>query len=58
MITGDVVALILTNTPFAWHPSAWYFGGIVVLSALPVALAGLGFRASLAGRTLWTYDFF
>jgi serine/threonine-protein kinase len=58
MITGNVVALVLTNTPVAWHPSAWYFGNIVVLSAVPIVLAAWGFRASFGGRNLWKHDLF
>jgi serine/threonine-protein kinase len=58
MMVGNFVDLVLNSTPVAWHPSAWYFGNIVLSFLLIVALAAWGFRASIAGRSLWKQDLF
>ena len=58
LAAGNFVANVLGATAIAWHPSAWYFGNIVLTFLLIVALPVWGFRASIAGRRLWKQDLF
>jgi hypothetical protein len=58
LTVGHFVTYILSSSPVAWHPSAWYFGNVVLTLAVVVAIAAWGFRASIAGRSLWRQDLF
>jgi hypothetical protein len=50
---GHFVTALLLNVPATGDSSAWFFGNMLLLAALPVALAAWGFYTSLNGR-LWT----
>jgi hypothetical protein len=45
------------NIPATLDTSAWYFGNMLLLIAITVALAGWGFYTSLGGR-IWTSESF
>jgi serine/threonine-protein kinase len=47
------VTAILVSLPATLDTSAWYFGNMLLLAAIAVALAGWGFYTSLGGR-LWS----
>ena len=54
-VVGVFVTQILLEVPATLDPSAWYFGNMALLIAIPVALASWGLYTSVAGR-LWRSD--
>jgi hypothetical protein len=52
---GHFVSALIMNAPVTLDASAWFFGNMLLLAALPVALAAWGFYTSLGGR-LWATE--